>query len=36
MEDLGTPEVLRYDTERTSTAQLTSTIEPILIAHARA
>ena len=27
------PEVLRYDTERTSTAQLTSTIQPILIAQ---
>ena len=36
MEALGSPEVLRYDTERTSTAQLTNTIQPILIAHARA
>ena len=36
MEALGTPEVLRFDTERMSTAQLTNTLQPILTAHARA
>jgi hypothetical protein len=35
MEALGTPEVLRYDTERTTTAQLASTIQPLLVGHAR-
>jgi deoxyadenosine/deoxycytidine kinase len=35
MEALGTPEVLRYDTQRTTTAQLASTIRPLLMAHAR-
>ncbi|MDP9301462.1 MAG: nucleoside monophosphate kinase [Actinomycetota bacterium] len=35
LESLGTPEVLRYDTGRTTTAQLASTIQPLLMAHAR-
>ncbi len=35
MEALGTPEVLRFDTERTTTAQLTNSVKPLLVGHAR-